>query len=193
MVVNGAKSFVGKVREVKLLQAMRPRNFLSTRLMIHFAPKQPLRHSTARILLPTHFLEPHPSPNLDFNMTRTDKQVHDGMTEASFDQTIQSSGLDSMLALTMKDPTSSPSPVRRGASTKSSVWSTLCVFRSATVAMANISRSVELITSNSKEMHIASSTRELTTGSTAHLAISVATSQQEILAAVMYWTCHLAA
>ncbi|THY85704.1 hypothetical protein D6C92_08775 [Aureobasidium pullulans] len=44
-------------------------------------------------------------------MTRTDKQVHDEMTEASFDQTILFSELDSMLALTMKDPTSSPSPV----------------------------------------------------------------------------------
>ncbi|THW33419.1 hypothetical protein D6D22_09139 [Aureobasidium pullulans] len=44
-------------------------------------------------------------------MTRTDKQVHYEMTEASFDQTIQFSELDSMLALTMKDPTSSPSPV----------------------------------------------------------------------------------
>ncbi|TIA19142.1 hypothetical protein D6C76_06160 [Aureobasidium pullulans] len=44
-------------------------------------------------------------------MTRTDKQVHDEMTEASSDQTIQFSGLDSMLALMMKDPTSSPSPV----------------------------------------------------------------------------------
>ncbi|THW86594.1 hypothetical protein D6D15_07266 [Aureobasidium pullulans] len=81
-------------------------------------------------------------------MTRTDKQVHDEMTEASFDQTIQFSELDSMLALTMKDLTSSPSPVRRGASTKSSVWSTSCVFSSATVAMVNISSSVELITSN---------------------------------------------
>lgn len=119
-------------------------------------------------------------------MTRTNKQVHDEMTECSSDQTIQSSELDSMLALTMKDPTSSPSPVRRGASTKSSV-------RSATVAMADISSSVELITSNSKKMHIASSTRELTTGSTAHLAISVATSQQELLVAAMYWTCHSAA
>ncbi|THY43219.1 hypothetical protein D6C97_09317 [Aureobasidium pullulans] len=38
--------------------------------------------------------------------------------------------------------------------------------------MANISSSVELIISNSKKMRIASSTRELTTGSTAHLAIS---------------------
>lgn len=126
-------------------------------------------------------------------MTRTNKQVHDEMTECSSNQTIQFSELDSMLALIMKDPTSSPSPVRRSASTKSSVWSAPSVVRSATVAMVNISSSVELIISNSKKMRIASSTRELTPGSTAHLAISVATSQQEILAAVMYWTCHSAA
>ncbi|THZ16146.1 hypothetical protein D6C91_06486 [Aureobasidium pullulans] len=85
-------------------------------------------------------------------MTRTNKQVHDEMTEHSSYQTIQFLELDSMLALTMKDSTSSPSPVGRGASTKSSV-------RSATVAMANISSSVELITSNT------------------HLAMPVATSQ----------------
>ncbi|THZ77751.1 hypothetical protein D6C85_01510 [Aureobasidium pullulans] len=44
-------------------------------------------------------------------MTRTDKQVHDEMTECSSNQTIEFSELDSILALTMKDPTSSPSPV----------------------------------------------------------------------------------
>lgn len=123
-------------------------------------------------------------------MTRTNKQVHDEMTECSSNQTIQFSELDSMLALTMKDPTSSPSSVRRGASTKSSVWSTSCVVRSATVGMANISSSVELITSNSKKRHIASRTRELTTSSTAHPAMPVTTSQHVILVAVMYWTCH---
>lgn len=92
-------------------------------------------------------------------MTRTDKQVHDEMTEASFDHTIQFSELDSMLALTMKDPTSSPSPVRRGASMKSIVWSASSVAWSIRVAMTNISSSAELINSNSRKMHIASSTR----------------------------------
>ncbi|THZ82414.1 hypothetical protein D6C84_05776 [Aureobasidium pullulans] len=40
-------------------------------------------------------------------MTRTNKQVHDEMTEFSSNQTIRFSELDSMLSLTMKDPTSS--------------------------------------------------------------------------------------
>ncbi|THY13357.1 hypothetical protein D6D01_08370 [Aureobasidium pullulans] len=78
----------------------------------------------------------------------------------------------------MKDPTSSPSPVRGDVSTESSVWSVSSVARSATVATANISSSVELIPNNSKKVHIASSTRELTTSSAAHLAI-LATQQRD--------------
>ncbi|THY72598.1 hypothetical protein D6C86_06035 [Aureobasidium pullulans] len=74
----------------------------------------------------------------------------------------------------MKDPTSSPSPVKRGASTKSSVWSASSVARSATVAMANISSSVELITSNT------------------HVAMSVAAPRQEMIVVVICWTCHSA-